>query len=118
MKLNQKGEGKAGLIFGLLILGTIIFVAAKVVPVAIRVFAFEDEVKETAKYLGGKRENVIQQSLYEIAQKESIPIERDDIQVQKVQNELKVDISYTIPITFPGYVYNWENDVSYDAPIF
>lgn len=118
MKFNQKGEGRAGLFFGLLILGSVIFVAAKVIPVAIRVFAFEDEVRETAKYMGGKKVNVIQESLFELAQKESLPIDIDDIDVQKIQNELKVDIVYTVPITFPGYVYNWENHVVYDAPIF
>jgi hypothetical protein len=118
MKLNQKGEGRTGLIFGLLILGTIIFLAAKIIPVAIRVFAFEDEVRETAKYLGGKKVNVIQQNLFQLAQKESLPIDLEDIDVQKLQNELRVDIVYTVQITFPGYVYNWDNHVVYAAPIF
>ena len=118
MKLNQKGEGRAGLFFGLLILGSVIFVGAKVIPVAIRVFAFEDEVRETAKYMGGKKTNVIQESIFELAQKESLPIELDDVDVQKIQNDLKVDIVYTVPIVFPGYVFNWDQHVVYDAPIF
>lgn len=118
MKLNQKGEGRGGLIFGLLILGAILFVAAKVVPVAIRVFAFEDEVKETAKYMGGKKEKMIQDSIYQLAQKEDLPIDLEDIEVEKIQSTLKVNVKYTVPITFPGYVFNWDNEVVYDAPIF
>jgi len=118
MKLNQKGEGKAGLFFGLLILGAVVFVGAKVIPVAIRVFSFEDSMQEECKYNATRPPNVIQQRVFEKAKKEDLPIDLDDITVQRIENQLKVDVTYTVQITFPGYVYNWDRHAIYDAPVF
>ena len=50
---NQRGEGKGGLIFGLLVLFVLVYTAIKVVPVMIKVYAYEDAVREECKLLHG-----------------------------------------------------------------
>jgi len=118
MFLNQKGEGRGGAIFGFLILGLVIYIAFKVVPVMIRVYAYEDEVREDAKYLHRRNMDQLRDDLFHLAQKEDLPVDEDNIDVLKVENTLKVDIVYSVPIDFPGYVYTWSQHIKYEAPIF
>lgn len=118
MKLNQRGEGKGGVVFGLFVLFLVIYLAFKIVPVAIHVFAFEDAAKEECKYNGNKKLDFIQDRVYNIGMRELLPIEPEDIQLQKIDNNLHMEVDYSVPIVFPGYTYNWSQHVEYDAPVF
>jgi hypothetical protein len=122
MSLNQKGEGKAGAIFGFAIFLVVLYLAWTIIPVMIRVYAFEDTVREECKFLHGRNLDQLKEDLLEVAQENEIPIELEDINAQKVHIEdydnLRVKIFYTVPITTPFYVYNWEQNIDYDAPVF
>jgi hypothetical protein len=122
MSLNQKGEGKAGAIFGFAIFLLFVYLAWQIIPVMVRVFAFEDKVREDCKYLHGRTLDDLKDDILEYAEQEDMPIEKDDIQAAKSQIELhenlRVRIEYTVPITTPFYVYNWKRSFVYDAPSF
>ncbi len=122
MSLNQKGEGKAGAIFGFAIFLLLVYLAWQIIPVMVRVFAFEDKVREDCKYLHGRTLDNLKDDILEYAEQEEIPIEKEDIQAAKSQIEmhenLRVRIDYGVPITTPFYVYNWERNFVYDAPSF
>jgi mRNA-degrading endonuclease RelE of RelBE toxin-antitoxin system len=99
-----------------------VYLAWQVIPVMIRVYAFEDKVKEDCKYLHGRTLDDLKDDILEYAEQENMPIEKEDIQAAKSQIELhenlRVRIGYTVPITTPFYVYNWDRDFVYDAPSF
>jgi hypothetical protein len=122
MSLNQKGEGKAGAIFGFAIFLLLVYLAWQVIPVMVRVFAFEDKVREDCKYLHGRTLDDLKDDIMEYAEQEDMPIDEEDIHASKSQIEshenLRVRIAYSIPITTPFYVYNWERNFVYDAPSF
>jgi hypothetical protein len=122
MSLNQKGEGKAGAIFGFAIFLVIVYLAWQIIPVMVRVFAFEDKVREDCKYMHGRTLDDLKDDILEYAEQEDMPIEKEDIQAAKSQIELhenlRVRIDYTVPITTPFYVYNWDRNFVYDAPSF
>ncbi len=122
MSLNQKGEGKAGAIFGFAIFLLLVYLAWQIIPVMTNVFAFEDKVREDCKYLHGRTLDDLKDDILEYAEQENMPIEKEDIQAAKSQIELhenlRVRINYTVPITTPFYVYNWERNFVYDAPSF
>ena len=122
MSLNQKGEGKAGAIFGFAIFLVIVYLAWQIIPVMVRVFAFEDKVREDCKYMHGRTLDDLKDDILEYAEQEDMPIEKEDIQAAKSQIELhenlRVRIDYTVPITTPFYVYNWHRNFVYDAPSF
>lgn len=122
MVLNQKGEGRAKFIFGLLVLLTAVYIAWKIVPVMVHVYAFEDAVKEEAKYLHGRSLDDLRGDLLRKAKAEELPITEEQIAIDKFRSEehqeLKVDVTYTVPIVTPIYTYNWDQEIHYQAPVF
>lgn len=115
--LNQKGEGKSGAFLGILVLFLVVFAAVKVVPVMVRVYSFEDKVREECKFFRGSTEKLVE-GIMDAASEEEIPIDEEDITINYQKEKLKLNIQYTIPITFPGYIYKWNQSVDYDAPVF
>src|SRR5262245_23369724 len=122
MSLNQKGEGKAGAIFGFAIFLLLVYLAWQVIPVMIRVYAFEDRVKEECKYMHGRTLDNLKEDIVDAAVNTELPIELEDVQASKsnieLHENLRVRVTYTVPITTPFYVYNWDRNLFYDAPSF
>jgi hypothetical protein len=122
MLLNQKGEGKAGAIFGFAVFLLLVYLLWQIIPVMVRVFSFEDKVREDCKYLQGRTLDDLKDDILDFAEQEDLPIEKEDIAAAKTHVELhdnlRVRIQYSVPITTPFYVYNWERDFVYDAPSF
>jgi hypothetical protein len=122
MSLNQKGEGKAGAIFGFAVFLLLVYLAWQAIPVMIRVYAFEDRVKEECKFLHGRTMDQLKDDIVDAAVENELPVELEDIQASMSQVEmhenLRVRVVYTVPITTPFYVYKWDRNLYYDAPSF
>lgn len=122
MTLNQKGEGRAKFVFGLCVLFLAIYIAWKIIPVMIHVYTFEDAVKQECKLLHGRSLDDLKSDLVRAAKAEELPVTEDDIVIDKFRSEehqeLKVDITYTVPIVTPVYVYKWDQKINYQAPVF
>ena len=120
--LNEKGDGRGGLILGIFLLFVAVYVALKIVPVMIRVYTFEDDVKEECKFLHGRSLEQLEEDLVEAAKSQDLPIEEEDIEIrrfrQEEHEELRVEIKYIVPITTPLFVYNWKQEINYQAPTF
>jgi hypothetical protein len=119
---HEKGEGRGNLIFGLLVLFMAIYIGWKVIPVMIRVYAFEDRAKEECKFLRHRPMDVLANDLIEVASVEDIELYPEDIKAKKVRIDtyevLRVNINYSIPIATPVKVFQWDRSLSYEAPIF
>lgn len=119
---NQKGEGRGGLIFGLLILFLAVYTAWKIIPVMIRVYTFDDAVKEECKFLRGRSLDQLKEDIVDAAKGQDLPVTEDDVNVRQFRKEehqeLKVDITYSVPIATPLFVYDWKQEIHYQAPSF
>ena len=119
---NQKGEGRGGLIMGLLVLFVAVYLAWKIIPVMIRIYTFEDAVKEQSKLLHGRSLEQLEADLVEEAETQDLPVTEEDIELKRYHieehDEMRVDIIFVIPITTPVYVYNWKKEIHYQAPVF
>ncbi len=122
MFFNQKGEGRGRFIFGLLVLFTAVYLAWKVIPVMIRVYAFDDAVKEECKYLRRRTLDELKADIVDAAKAQDLDVTEEDISIDKYRSEehqeLKVRIEYVAPIVTPFYVYDWEQTILYQAPVF
>jgi hypothetical protein len=47
-----------------------------------------------------------------------LPITEENVVIDRVQNTIKVDVDYTIPVVFPGYTYQWHQHHHAENPIF
>jgi hypothetical protein len=117
-RLNQRGEGKANYIIGFTILFVALYAGFKFIPVMIRVYAFADKVNEEAKYLHGRKIDQLEADIYKQARIQDLPVEPEDIECERIANQLRCNVDYTMPIVTPIKVFNWEQHVTYDAPIF
>jgi hypothetical protein len=119
---HERGEGKGNLIFGLLVLFLAMYIGWKVIPVMIRVYAFEDRAKEECKFLRHRTPEILTKDLIEVASVEDIEIYPEDIKIKKLRVDtydvLRVNIDYTVPIATPVKVFEWTRSVDYEAPIF
>ena len=122
MTLNQKGEGKTGAIIGFAIFALVVYLGLKIIPVMIRVYAFEDAVKEECKFLHRRSLDKLAEDLVAIAVEKDLPVTEDDITMSRSTEEshqnLKVEIVYTVPISTPFLVYSWDQHILYEAPVF
>lgn len=115
---NQKGEGKGGLLFGLLFLFVVVYGAWKFIPVMVHVYAYEDRVQEECKYIRGRTLEQLEKDLVYHAQMEYLPVTEENIEINQIGKQLRVNVDYTVPITTPVKVFNWEQKIRYDAPRF
>jgi hypothetical protein len=122
MSLNQKGEGKAGAIFGFAVFLLVLYLAWTIIPVMIRVYSFEDTVREECKFLHGRNLDQLKEDIVEVAHENELDIEVEDVHASKTFAEnyhnLRVKVDYVVPIVTPFYVYNWKQNIDYDAPVF
>jgi hypothetical protein len=47
-----------------------------------------------------------------------MPISENDISISRSAGEITVVVNYTVPIEFPGYIYQWHIENRAQNPIF
>jgi hypothetical protein len=52
------------------------------------------------------------------AQEDNLPVTENDVKIVRTLGEITVTVTYTIPIVFPGYTYNWHLEHEAKNPIF
>jgi hypothetical protein len=119
---RQKGEGKSGLIVGIAVLLIAGYVGLKVVPTMVRVYAFEDRVREECKFLHGRSMEALSNDIVSAAEIEKLEISEDNIDAKRIRVDtyevLRVKVTYMVPIATPIKVFEWNREINYEAPIF
>jgi hypothetical protein len=110
-KIRERGGSKLNVILPLLILGGVIFVIAKIVPVYFANYQFQDAIQTEAKFaLTGypkKSLDDLRDDVYKKAQELDIPAERESIRVAVDAGKGYVDIGldYSVPIDLKVYQF-------------
>jgi len=110
-KIRERGGSKLNVILPLLILGGMIFVIAKIVPVYFANYQFQDAIQTEAKFaLTGypkKSLDDLREDVYKKAQELDIPAGRESIRVAVDANKGYVDIGldYSVPIDLKVYQF-------------
>ena len=119
---RQKGEGKSGLIVGIAVLLIAAYVGLKVIPTMVRVYAFEDRVREECKFLRGRTMEQLADDIVEAGEIEKLEISPDNVDAKRIRIDtyevLRVKVTYTVPIATPIKVFEWNREINYEAPIF
>jgi hypothetical protein len=118
-RVRERGEGRLGTIFGLVVLAVTIYLGFKVLPVMINAYAFRDYIEQETRFaaLRNKDEEVIKRVLHK-ADELDLPITRKSITVNRSQSHFDLKVAYTIPIETPVYTYNWVFREESNAPLF
>jgi hypothetical protein len=116
---HESGDSNIGCIVWVLVLAIGVFLAFKLIPVKIRSAEFYDFMDEIAKFSSATAtQEQIEKRLMDKARDLDIPLEKRNLRITLSRDRIKIDVSYTIPVEFPGYTYNWNFHQVLDRPIF
>jgi len=118
IRMNQRGEGKLGCVFGLLILLAAVFTAYKMIPVKVRATEFRDAVTDQARGAGQTSQKSIRNALAFKASQLRIPVTEKDIKITRTADFITIEVEYTIPVEFPGFTYQWKFHHLAENPVF
>ncbi|HYM60118.1 MAG TPA: hypothetical protein VEZ11_04425 [Thermoanaerobaculia bacterium] len=115
---RQSGEGKAGCLFGVIVLLIGVFIAYKMIPVKVKAAELRQTVVDEAKSAGTHNDDAIRQAILVKAKDLDLPVANEDIQTTRAHGEITVEVNYVVPINFPGFTYQWHIQHSAHNPIF
>lgn len=115
---SERGEGRFGCVIGLLILVGAIFVASKVIPVKVKSAELRQVIVDEAKSAGTRSNERIRRAVMAKARDLELPLTDKDLRIHRAAGEIKVEATYTVPVDFAGYVYQWEFNHKAQNPIF
>jgi hypothetical protein len=116
---HESGEGNLGCIIWILVLAIGVFLAFKLIPVKIKSAEFYDFMDEIAKFSSANAtQEQIEKRLMDKARDLEIPLEKRNLRIVLSRDRIRIDATYTIPVEFPGYTYNWTFHQVLDRPIF
>ncbi|HTQ79278.1 MAG TPA: hypothetical protein VMM92_04725 [Thermoanaerobaculia bacterium] len=117
-KSTQRGSGTLGCIVWTVLLVVGVLVAYKAIPVKIKSAELYDHMVEMGKYGGKTEPEEMVKDIVATAQRLELPLEKENVKVERNGDRLRMRATYTVPLEFPGYTYNWKFDHQVDVPIF
>ena len=115
---RQRGEGQFGCLVGLVLLVLAGLIAYRLIPVKVKAAEMRDTVIDEAKSAGQHNDKEIKESILYKAKQLELPIGEEDVNVRRNNNYITVKVDYTVPVQFPGYVFNWHFEHNAENPIF
>jgi predicted membrane protein len=115
---HERGEGNFGCLVGLIFLALAIFVAYKMIPVKVKAAEVRQMATDEAKSAGTHTDDRIRAAIVAKAKEDGLPVTDEDVDIKRGAGEITVTVSYTVPIVFPGYTYNWHLVHVVQNPIF
>lgn len=115
---REAGEGQGGCLFGIVLLIVAVFIAYKIVPVKANMADLRQAVTDEGKSAGTHNDSVIMKSILTKAESLNLPVTEDNVEIKRTGNNIYIDVDYTVPIQFPGYVYQWHEHTHVENPIF
>jgi predicted membrane protein len=115
---RERGEGNFGCLVGVIFIVLALFVAYKMIPIKVKNAEIRQVVTDEAKSAGTHQDGRIKETILAKAREDNLPITEDDIDIKRNNNEITIDVNYTVPVVFPGYTYQWKINHHVNNPIF
>lgn len=115
---RERGEGQFGCLIGLVFLAIAAFIAWKLIPVKIHAAEVRQEAIDQCKVAGMREDAKIIYALINRADENKITLSSDNITIKRGQNDVSIDVDYTVPVEFPGYTFNWHFHHHAENPLF
>ena len=117
---SERGEGRLGTLFGVLVLALFIYLGVKIVPILVNIYEFRDSIEEQAHFAALPRhdDEAIKRSILRKALELDLPVGSKDVLVNRSSTRIDIKVTYTVPIETPLYTYKWSLDESLSVPLF
>ncbi|HEU4400494.1 MAG TPA: hypothetical protein VFT43_00180 [Candidatus Polarisedimenticolia bacterium] len=120
MPRGERGEGRLGTLFAIVVLLVGIYLGVKIVPVMINVYAFRDYLDEQARFaaLPHHEDDVVKKNILDKARELDLPIGAKEVLVDRTGTRIDIKVKYSVPIKTPLHTFNWDFDEAISAPLF
>ncbi len=119
LRRRQAGEGIAGCVVWAAILGVVLLIAVKILPIKVASAELEDFMLEQAKF-AGRRANAerIKKRILNKADELGLPVTTKDVTVRLSGGHIRMRCTYSIPVDLIVYTHIWNFDHNVDRPIY
>ncbi len=117
-RARNRGEGAFGLIFGLAILFVVAVACFRIVPLHVHGREVLDAMEEAANFGGVKTPEKLQLEVYLKAQEAKVPLQMQDIRVERSGTYLIITARYKQKVEVFGVPYTYEFDKKVEKPVF
>lgn len=115
---GQRGEARLGCILWTLALALAVLIGWKMIPVKLQSVQLYDYMIEQAKFGASASPESIKKGILREARRLDLPLSEKKVKVQRIGDRIRMKASYTVPVEFPGYTYEWEFNHEVDRPLF
>lgn len=107
MRRSEKGAGNVKLIFAIIFLALVGWLAFKTLPVYVNNYQLNDDIKQLAIQATVDRSSVesVQNKVLGYAKDLNLPVNREDVKVQ-VGTRVTIDIDFKVPIDLKFYSFD------------
>ena len=117
-RARNRGEGAFGLIVGLAILFVVAVSCARIVPLHVHGNEVLDAMNEAANFGGLKPLEKLRLDVYMKAQDAKVPLQMQDIRVEKNGSYIVISARYQQTADVFGYKYVYQFDKKVEKPVF
>ena len=115
---RERGESQFGCLVGLVVLLAAGLIAYKMIPIKVKAADLRETIVDESHSAGQHKDDQIRRQILAKAQQNELPVSDKDIEISRSSANIKIKVSYTVPVEFPGYTYQWNFNVETDNPIF
>jgi hypothetical protein len=116
---SERGEGRLGTLFALVLFAVMVYLGFKVVPVMINSYAFKDFIEEEARFASVRRDDEeIRTRVFNKARELDLPITQEMIHTERSNARFDIAVNYTVPIVTPVYTYQYKREERVSSPLF
>jgi len=106
---GQLGGSKLNTLLTIAILGALVFIAVKIVPVYLNNYEFQDSIESESRFAlteyPKKSVDDIRDDVFKKAQELGIPAKEEDIQVTVDNKDVDIGLDYSVPINLAVYQF-------------
>ncbi len=115
---SEAGEGQFGCIIGLLILAAACLIAYKMIPIKVKASDLRQVIVDNAKSASMQRDKQIRADIMNKAADLELPLEDENLTINRAHGSIRIEADYTVPVEFPGYTYMWHFHHEAENPLF
>ena len=115
---STRGEGRVGLLVALILVGAVVFMAVKFVPVYIAAYDMRDMVRGEASRATLKTDEQVLKALLDKAAELDLPVTKKNISMSRTQSKFRIKMQFEVPIDLAVTTYIYKYDQVEETPLF
>jgi hypothetical protein len=116
---RERGEGRIGFLIALIVVGIVIFLGVKVVPVRIAAYEFRDFLRDEARYAAVRHDDAtVAKRIMDRAKEMGLPLQAKNLQLTRTTGEMIITAHYEQPIDLKVTTYVYKFNAKEKAPLF